>query len=578
MRRPAPASGTVTPDGMIMSMNGYPDFNLGEARRPISTTSPEAQLWFDRGLNWCYAFNQEEGLACFREALGHDPECPMAHWGVAYAAGPFYNFTWRDFSAREQVECTRLCRDHVQHALDRIGRADPQEAALIRALATRFPLDHPVSQEEFDQWDDDYAKAMGRVYRRFPDDLDIAAMYVEAMMIRTPWQLWDVKTGKPKAGADTLECLRIVECAIDLCKRKGLAPHPAILHMHIHVLEMSNEPERAVESADALFMLCPEAGHMNHMPAHIYALCGLYDKARRVSVKAIEADRNYLEYAGPHNFYTTSRCHNLHMMMYACMLLGRFRPAFEASLEMCATLSPDVVGDPDRPQMSITMEGYYSMAMHVLIRFGKWKEILDTPMPDPLDLYCVSAAMHHYARTVAHATLGSFDAALEERGKFVEARSRIPAERRFFNNTAQDILGIAEKMMDGELSYHRGRHDEAFGELAIAVERDDSLEYSEPWAWMHPPRHALGALLLEQGHYREAEEVYRTDLGLNDWLQRCARHPDNIWSLHGLAECLKQRKAREEWEAISARLEAAQDLADTEIVSSCYCRKRTALS
>lgn len=555
----------------------YPQFDLGPFHRPISTISSEAQLWFDRGLNWCYAFNQEEGLACFKESLRQDPECPMAYWGIAYAAGPFYNFTWRDFSTKEQVECVRLCRRHIQHALDRVDRACPREAALIRALDARFPLDCPVSQEAFDRLDDEYAKAMEEAYRQFPDDLDIAAIFVEAMMMRTPWKLWDTKTGEPTAGANTLECLRIVERAIEICQHQKLDPHPAMLHLHIHLLEMSTEPERAMKSADALFMLCPEAGHMNHMPAHIYALCGRYDRAKEVSVKAIENDRKYLNYAGPYNFYTTSRSHNLHMMMYACMMLGQFEPALEAAREMCATLSPDVLGNLDRPQMCITMEGYYSMSMHVLIRFGKWKEILNTPMPNPPDLYCVSLAMHHYARTIAFATLGSFVAALNEREKFFEARQRIPAERRFFNNTAQDILGIAEKMMDGELKYHQGRHAEAFQDLSAAVERNDNLEYNEPWAWPHPPRHALGALFIEQGHYREAETVYRTDLGLNDELQRCAQHPNNIWSLHGLSECLKYRKSKEEWEDLNTKLEKAQQLTDTQIVSSCYCRKHTEL-
>jgi len=179
--------------------------------------------------------------------------------------------------------------------------------------------------------------------------------------------------------------------------------------------------------------------------------------------------------------------------------------------------------------------------------------------------------------TAGGSTRTVVDAALAERERFTQARSRIPAERRFFNNTAQDILGVAEKMMDGELNYHRGQYDEAFSNLAEAVDRNDNLAYSEPWAWMHPPRHALGALLLEQGRHRQAEEVYRTDLGMNDRLQRCARHPDNIWALHGLAECLEHRQALEEWKKIDAKRQKAQALADTTITSSCHCRKQVAM-
>ncbi|MCY4050007.1 MAG: hypothetical protein OXF60_00720 [Gammaproteobacteria bacterium] len=560
-----------------MSKKPYPNFDLGHFHRPILTSSHEAQLWFDRGLMWCYAFNQEEGLECFQECLRHDPECPMASWGIAYAAGPFYNFTWRDFTDREKEECTQLCRQHIQNAQDRIGHAYPQDAALIYAIDTRFPTNCPISQEEFDRLDDEYAKAMRKAYLQFPDDLDISAMYVESMMIRTPWKLWNVKTGMPYEGADTLECLRIVEHAIRDCRKKGIKPHPAILHMHIHLLEMSNEPERAMESADALFMLCPEAGHLNHMPSHIYTLCGQYDKAKQVSMTAINNDRKYLEYMGPYNFYTTSRSHDLHMMMYSCMMLGQFKPALNATREMCEGLTPCVISDPNRPQMGITMEGYYSMAMHILVRFGKWEKILNTPLPQPPDLYCVSIAMHHYARTVAYATLELFDEAMIEREKFFAARDRIPAERHFFNNDAQDILGIAEKMMEGELIYHQGRYDRAFHELTVAVERDDNLEYSEPSSWMHPPRHALGALLIEQGYYRDAEKVYRVDLGLTKGLYRCAQHPNNIWSLHGLSECLKQQENWDEWKIINEKLRNAQELSDTKILSSCYCRKNTLL-
>ena len=203
---------------------------------------------------------------------------------------------------------------------------------------------------------------------------------------------------------------------------------------------------------------------------------------------------------------------------------------------MCATLSKEVLSVPDRPQMAITMEGYYSMKMHVLVRFGRWQDIVDTPMPDDPELYCVSTAMHHYAKGVAHAALKNIEEAEEECRLFHAAVARVPENRKFFNNTAQSILAVGEKMLDGELEYHKGNYDAAFASLRESVYRDDHLEYTEPWAWMHPPRHALAALLSEQRHYVEAEQIYRADLGLNDELQRCAQHPDNVWSLHGFVE------------------------------------------
>ena len=547
-------------------------FDLGTHTRRITTSSSETQLWFNRGLNWCFGFNQEEGVTCFQKSLEYDPECAMAYWGIAYAAGPFYNMPWCDFSVDEAIICTKFCHDHIRKAQSFSTTVTKAEAALIDALAARFQADHPVPQSDFDKWDDAYANAMRAVYNKYPEDLDIIALFAEAMMTRTPWKLWNVLTDQPTEGADTFEALEVLEKAINLTNAKGILQHPAIVHYLIHVLEMSATPERALASADALGTLCPDAGHMNHMPGHIYVLCGQYEDAKIASEKAIRADRMYVDYAGPYNFYTTSRCHDLHLMMYSCMFLGQFKPAMVAAEEMCATLSRDVLDVKDKPYLAMTMEGYYSMMMHVLIRFGKWQQIIDTPMPDDPRLYCVSTSMHHYAKGVAHAALGQSNEAEVQREMFQASLSRIPEGRKFFNNPALDVLGIADKMLDGELEYHKGNHDIAFGHLRESVLRDDNLAYSEPWAWMHPPRHALGALLLEQGHYEEAEGVYRNDLGLKSTLQRCAQHPDNVWSLHGLAECLRQRGADKELDVITPKLDAALALADTSITSSCCCR------
>ena len=221
-------------------------------------------------------------------------------------------------------------------------------------------------------------------------------------------ELWGVD------ALDTLEALEVIERSIAINEAAGLPQNPAILHLHIHVTEMSDEPERAMQSANTLANLCPDAGHMNHMPGHTYVLCGEYEKAKHASEKAIRADNKYVDYAGPFNFYTTARAHDLHLMMYTCMFLGQFEPAMAAADQMCATLSKDVLGVKGRPQLASTLEGYYSMKLHVLVRFGRWQGIIDMPMPDDPELYCVSTAMHHYAKGVAHATLRNFDAAEEE--------------------------------------------------------------------------------------------------------------------------------------------------------------------
>ena len=219
-------------------------------------------------------------------------------------------------------------------------------------------------------------------------------------------------------------------------------------------------------------------------------------------------------------------------------------------------------------------EAYYSMKMHVLVRFGQWQAIIDEPMPEEPELYLVSTAMQHYARGVAFATLKNIAAAEEERARFFESLRRIPADRRFLSNYAHAILGVGEKMLEGELEYHKGNYEAAFAALRESVRRDDSLGYTEPWAWMHPPRHALAALLAEQGQYAEAEEVYRDDLGLNGRIQRCTQHPDNVWALHGIVECLERRGDKEEHARLRAKLDDALAKVDVPITSSCMCRAK----
>ncbi len=560
-----------------MAKNSMLDFDLGSRVFPVSTASKEAQHLFDLGLNWCFGFNQDEGLACFKAAAALDPQCAMLHWGIAYAAGPFYNMPWCDFGEIEASECTAFCRGHIDKALALSGSATALEMALIDALAQRIQKPHPVSQEEFDRWDDAYADAMRKINEEFPDNLDVMAFFAEAMMTRTPWHLWDVEKGCPTPGADTTEAITVCERAITLADQLGESQHPAILHLHIHLLEMSPEPERAMTSADRLGGLCPDAGHIHHMPGHIYVLCGEYEKARIASEHAIAVDREYLAYAGPYNYYTTSRCHDLHLMMHACMMLGQFGPALAAAEEICENLTEDVIDLKDKPFIRYTMEGYFSMKVHAWVRFGKWRQIVQAPMPENPDLYCVSTSMHHYAKGVAHAALKDFDQAEEQKTRFYESLKRITPDRRFFNNPALQTLGVGEKMLLGELEYHRGNHESAFDHLREAVKRSDSLHYSEPWPWMHPPRHALGALLMEQGQHEEAEKIYREDLGLTNSVVRCAQHPNNIWALHGLVECLTLRGDRgkkEELAKFKTLLNSAIAKADVAVTSSCCCREK----
>jgi tetratricopeptide (TPR) repeat protein len=259
-------------------------------------------------------------------------------------------------------------------------------------------------------------------------------------------------------------------------------------------------------------------------------------------------------------------------MMHACMFMGRYGDSIGAANKLRGMLTKEVLSVKGRPKFSMSLEGYYSMTVHVMVRFGRWQEIVDAPLPDDPELYPVSTAMYHYAKGVAYASLKRFVDADRERQLFHDSFGRIPSQRKVFNNSARSILAVGEKMLDGELEYHKGNYELAYACLREAVDRDDNLEYLEPWAWMHPPRHALAALLAEQGRYSEAEEVCRDDLGLSDRIQRCAQHPDNVWALHGLAECLQQRGEVEEFSIVQAKLASAMALADVPIMSSCMCR------
>jgi tetratricopeptide (TPR) repeat protein len=547
-------------------------FNLGTHTRPISTPSGEAQRWFDLGLNWCYGFNREEAIRCFRKALEFDPECVMVHWGMAYAAGPFYNLVWREYGEQEADASTRLGCDHLAKARACADGATRLENMLVEAMALRMQKPHAVTPEEYDRWDDAYTAEMRRIHFSFPEDLDVAALYIEALITRTPRRLWDVKTGQPAQGSDVVEALQACERAMQRADELGRKQHPAVLHLSIHALEMSNTPEIGTRAADLLAPMAPDSGHLSHMPGHIYVLCGDYETARLTSKQALRANDKFLEYAGPFTFYTVACCHDLHLMMHTCMFLGRYKDALSTADKMCALLTKEVLSVKGRPKFAMSLEGYYATRMHVLVRFGRWHDIIAAPLPDDPGLYLVTTAMHHYAKGVAHAALKDFREADRERALFHESVSRIPRERRFFNNPAHDILAVGEKMLEGEIEYHKGNYDAAFSHLRESVRRDDNLQYIEPWAWMHPPRHALAALLLEQGHVEEAEQTYRDDLGLNGQIQRCAQHPDNVWALHGLVECLQRRDDVAELPALREKLAKAQKLTDVPIVSSCMCR------
>lgn len=543
-----------------------PYYNLGNHHRAISTTSPDAQLWFDRGLIWTYAFNHEEAIRCFERALEHDPLCAMAHWGIAYAAGPNYNKPWKYFDEIDLPLTVAKTHAETQRAVALLEHASPAERALITALQSRYPA--PVPVEDCAVWNDDYANAMCEVYREYGDDLDIVTLFAEALMNRTPWQLWNLQTGQPADGADTLEAQEVLERALRTTESRS---HPGVLHMYVHLMEMSPFPERALRAGDRLRGLVPDSGHLEHMPTHIDVLCGHYHNVVTSNGAAIVADRKFLEREGAMNFYTLYRVHNYHFKMYGAMFLGQYEVAVEAAEEMAGTIPEELLEVPT-PPMADWLEGFVPLKMHVLVRFGKWQEIIDTPLPENQDLYRVSTALTHYAKGVAYAATGRVAEAEQQQELFEAAMARVPETRYLSNNTCLDILAIAREMLRGELEYRRGNYDAAFAHLRRSIELEDGLPYDEPWGWMQPTRHAYGALLLEQGHVEEAEAVYRADLGLDGSLARAYQHPENIWSLHGYHECLTRLGKHAEARMIQQRLDLAMARSDVPIQASCYCR------
>ncbi|KAK3186814.1 hypothetical protein K4F52_004560 [Lecanicillium sp. MT-2017a] len=545
-------------------------YDLGTYSRRITTKSAEAQIWFDRGLIWCYAFNHEEATKCFERAIALDPDCVMAYWGVAYALGPNYNKPWDLFEHEEMLSATERTHNAVEKAMEVAESATPAERALVQALRKRYPKSQNTDVEECSIWNKEYADAMSAVNAEFPDDLDVATLYADSMMNLTPWQMWDIRTGEPASGARTLETKRILDHALSL---PGGREHPGCLHLYIHLMEISKTPEAGMPAADCLRNLVPDAGHLNHMPSHLDVLVGDYAASVKANTNAIHADEKFLAREGAMNFYTLYRSHDYHFRLYGAMFSGQSRIALETVDMLEASISEQLLR-VESPPMADWLEGFLAMRMHALIRFGMWEEVLKLELPKDQDLYCVCTALTHYAKGMAHAALGNIDEAKKDQSLFQEACRNVKESRTLFNNKCVDILKVGASMLDGEVEYRAGNYDVAFEHLRKSITLYDDLPYDEPWGWMQPARHAYGALLLEQGHVNEAMAVYKADLGVDDSLPRAHQHPNNVWALHGYHECLVKTGQTAEADLVSAQLQVALKAADIPIKSSCFCRTK----
>ena len=515
---------------------------FGNYKRPIQTTSTESQEWFNQGIQLLYGFNHDEAIRSFEMAAKKDPNSPMPWWGIAYANGININ----DPAMTEQRSIS--ARTAADEAMRLIDNASPAEKSLIRAIHKRYILPIPEDRLPLDKA---YAKAMGKAYKKFPKDSDIAALYAESLMNLQPWDYWD-NEGNPKGRIE--EVIHILEGVMEQNPR-----HPGGNHFYIHAVEASTNPDRAIGAADRLRALVPGSGHLVHMPSHIYIRVGRYSNAVDANTDAVVADRAYFKRAPEPAMYTLYYAHNLHFLAYAAMMSGRYEDALKAARDLEADLNTDAARE-----LAPLIEGILPTTLHVMIRFGKWEEILEEPEYPEWRL--VSRAVYHYARSISNSALGRVEEARKELEAFETAVAAVPEEWYVFNNKVDAVLPIANAMINGELLWREGKRDEAYAALRHGIEAEEALVYDEPPGWMLPVRHALGALLMADGRYAEAETVYREDL---------ERNRNNGWALLGLRNALLAQNKTKDATAMTDKLKAAWAKADVAPASSCYCEPGT---
>ena len=504
---------------------------MGNHRHPIATSQPEAQRFFDQGFNFVFGFNHEEAVRSFKQAAELDPRAPMPHWGIAWALGPNYNLDVDDDRAKQ-------ARSAIAQALALSKDGPEAERAYIEAMAIRFPGDAKPDRPALARR---YADAMRDLSRRFPDDLDAATLYAESLMNLRAWKLWTLD-GKP--AERTEEIVAVLESVLARDPN-----HLGANHYYIHTVEASPTPGRARSSAMRLETLAPAAGHLTHMPAHIYARVGDHAAAARANEAGANADREYFKSASADSFYGMAYfTHNLHFLADSEMMRGRFAAARQAAAEVAGRLAPHT-------QMMPMVESLITMKTSVLLRFGRHDEILALT-PPPAD-HPVEAAWWHFARGVALARTGKAEEAANERKTMAELTAKVPAEALFGGTgleSAASILAMAATVLDARIAWARGSRTEAITHWSNAVAAADKIAYDEPPVFFYPVRESLGAALLLSGKPGEAERVFREDL---------VKHPGNARSLFALSESLAQQGRKADAESVKRSFDEAWKDADT---------------
>ena len=482
--------------------------NLGSHQHKVTTSSEQAQQYFDQGLRLVYGFNHDEAERAFREAVRIDPNCAMAWWGIAYGMGPNYNLPMIGDRNQAALEAVRKAQVLAP------GVTEP-ERAYIAAIATRYSADPNSDRAKLDAA---YSAAMKDVFMRYPDDNDAAVLYAESLMDLKPWQLWTAD-GKPQPGTE--EIMRVLETVLARDPN-----HPGANHYYIHATEASPNPERAAASAERLRTLVPGAGHLVHMPAHVFIRTGDYRGAVEANTNAARADEAYfartkVEGVYPMMYYT----HNFQFLSTAAAMVGQCTQALDSASKAAANVQHMAGQDP-------LAEYVLPWPLYAMSRCSKWDEILAYPQPG--DSTPATLAFWHYARGLAHIGKGDLDEARRDRQQLRDAVTRVPMDRMLNTNRAHDLLAIASSVLDARLSSVAGDRNAAFAHWTKAIEVQDRLIYDEPPAWYYPVRESLGGEHLRARRYADAETVFRRDLQIN---------PKNPRSAFGLREALRaQRK------------------------------------
>jgi tetratricopeptide (TPR) repeat protein len=480
---------------------------VGNVHHPVSASNPEAQKFFDQGLCLIYDFNHDEAARSFQRAAELDPKLAIAYWGIAEAVGPNYN----DPASEERF---KQAHEAIQKAVDLSANASPSEQAYIQAMAKRFPADPKADLKKAAE---DYHDAMRELVKKYPDDLDAATLFAESGMNLHPWGLWHVD-GTPEAGTE-----EIVVTLESVIRRDP--NHLGAIHYYIHATEASTNPERALAYANKLAALAPNAGHIVHMPSHVYIRTGDYEAAVKTNEEAAAVDRAYIQATGVQGIYPMMYySHNLHFIAMCASMNGNYAEARKNADLLVANVAPHVKDMPP-------LEGFMTIPMAVNIRFHKWNEILAMPQPDPA--MKITTGFWHFSRGMAFAGTGKLSDAEAEYKIVSEAEQNTPPDVVFaapINNKAKDIMKISEDVLGAKIAMARKDYAQAISLLTAAVAIQDTLKYGEPPDWFFPVRESLGAALLINGDAAGAEKVFRADLD---------RNPRNPRSLFGLQQALK---------------------------------------